>query len=301
LRGVGSTLLIGITSLFSNWKLWVLVYGVNLFFALFIAFPFNSFFKTSIGDSLAGNESLNRFDYTFISDFLNKYGLGFDQILKQSFFVGALFLLLSIFLMGGIVERFLQKDTKFNFKNFWVACHQNFWRLLRLTIYYLLIHLLIAAIFFKIFSIGGLSPFDLESDTALIFRIKLIGGLYLFFAALVMMFQDYAKLEVVKADDKWITNSALSGIDFVFKHFLSCLILFLIQILLFGLLTFVYITIRKQFFMSSNGTIFLALFLGQIFIFGRVGLKLLRLSVARELLWFAELDHEGSQREKKSL
>ena len=281
MKGVRNVFFIGIKALFSNWKMWLIVYGANVFFALFIAFPFNSFLKFSIGNSLAVNESLNRFDYTFISDFLNEYGIGFSQILKQSYFVLALFFLLSIFLMGGIVNTYLQKNATFNYKDFWVACHQNFWKLLRLTIYYFLIHLVLAGFFFGIFSIGGLSPFDLESDAALISKIKWFGGAYIFVAALFMMFQDYVKVSVVKDGQRWITNASMSGIGFVYNNFLSCFLLFLIQVLFFGLIVFVYTTIRKQFFISSEGTILLALFLGQIFIFGRIGLKLLRLSVAR--------------------
>ena len=284
----------GIKLLFSNWKLWLLVYGANVFFALFIAFPFNSFFKSSIGNSLAVNESLKRFDYTFISDFLNEYGIGFSQILKQSYFVLALFLLLSIFLMGGIVNAYLQKNATFNYKDFWAACHQNFWKLFRLTVYYFLMHLVLVAIFFSLFSIGGLSPFDLESDTVLISKIRWFGGAYVFFAALLMMFQDYVKISVVKDGQRLIMNASMAGIRFVFKNFLSCFLLFLIQVLFFGMMIFVYTTIRKQFFMSSEGTILLALFLGQIFIFGRIGLKLLRLSVATRLIRSVELESGDS-------
>ncbi len=272
----------GLKALFSNWEMWLLVYGVNVFFALFVALPFNSFFKSSLGNSLAVNESLNRFDYTFISDFLNEYGLGFSQVLNQSYFVLALFLLLSVFLMGGIIDSLLGKRAEFSFKAFWTACHHHFWRLLRLTIYYFLFHIGLLLIFVQIFSIGGLSPFELETDADVISRVQWVGGFYLFFVALIMMFQDYAKVKVVQTDERWITNSALAGIGFTFRHFFACMFLFIIQVLFFVFMTFVYITIRKQFFMSSEGTILLALFLGQIYLFGRMGVKLLRLSIAGE-------------------
>ena len=280
MRGIRKALVGGVKSIFSNWKMWLLVYGTNVFFALFIALPFNAFFKDSIGTSLEVNESLKRFDYTFISDFLNEYGFGFNQILKQSYFVVALFLLLSIFLSGGIVETFLNRNNKFSFSSFWKACHHHFWRMFRLAIYYLLMHLLLLLVFFQIFSIGGLSPFELESDAVVISRVVWVGGFYVLFFALFMMFHDYAKIKVVQADERWMTKPALAGLGFTFRHFISCFILFLIQALFFLLLTFIYVTIRKQFFMSSEGSILLGLFLGQVYLLGRMGVKLLRLGVA---------------------
>lgn len=270
--------------LLKHWKMWLLIYGVNLSFGLLITLPFNAFFKNGLLYSMSPAESLKRFDYTFIMDFLNLYGFSFSSMLNSSYFILIPFFLLNVFLMAAMTAVYVNQNDQISSKTFFSGGVEYFWRFLRLSIYFLLIHLLVLFIFFKIFSLGGLSPFEIESDTVLINRFKWIGLGYLIILSLIFMIQDYAKVFVVKEDKIIITQSFIKVLPFVGKYFLQTFTLFFMTGVIFVLILGLYVFIRKSFFTSSESTLLLALVLGQAFILLRIGIKLLRISTAAKLV-----------------
>lgn len=270
----------GLKLLTQHWKMWGLVYLLNLLFGLIVALPFNALFKSGVAYSMSPAESLKRFDYSFIMDFLNQNGFAFSSLLNSSYFVLIPFFLLNVFLMGGITGSFVKHKEQFSFRHFWQEGGLYFWRMLRLTFYFMLIHGFVALIFFKIFSLGGLSPFEIESDSVLISRFHWLAFFYGLFLVIIFLIHDYVKVRLVKEDRSIFTQSFLNVFPFIGKYFLKVFPLFLIHVLLFAVLTGAYVLIRKSFFMSSEGTLLLALILGQFFIIGRIGIKLLRISTA---------------------
>ena len=270
-------------ALFRLIKVWFWVYLLNLVVAFAMAWPLKGLLGKTVGDSLAINDSLERFDYGFLSDFLREYGLGFSQLINQSWILVLVFVFFIAWLSGAIVHAFLSNQSP-SASAFWQNGTKYFWRMLRMTLYFLLIQAFVFFLAYKVFSFGGLSPFEIDTDTGLIKRFQWSLILYAVLLSITMLWSDYSKVLIVKKDQKWIFNEMIEGLIFPFKQFKYAIPLFLLCAINLAIAFALYYFLRSAFTMNSDLTIFLALILGQIFIFARVGIRLLRISCADQLI-----------------
>lgn len=188
------------------------------------------------------------------------------------------YLLLSIFLVGGILNVFKNREQGYNLMIFWSGCSKYFWRMLRLTIYFLLIQLVIFGLFFTLFtSFASGWPERIHNEGAIVQRGLLLLPIYLLISTVFFMIQDYAKIHVVATDKSILFQPILQAFKWVFKNFSQTFLLYLLNLLTFGLLFFIY-------WQLDGGNAILAAFLiGQFFILTRIGTKLLNLASATEL------------------
>jgi len=272
----------GWRTLFSHKKMWLMVYIFNVMFAVIILLPANNFLSNTIGNSLASDKILKKFDYPYISDIIDHHTFTMSMIKDQSIVLIILFLLFSIFLMGGIIGTI--RSGEFSFRLFWSDCGYYFWRLFRLTLFFFIIHGILLWLATQTFSSIGLNPFEMESDIAFVRQFKLVGAIYLIFAVFIFMIQDYSKLQIVKMDRRLITQPILNSIKLILKNFFPCLLLYFFNICFFFLVIGIYYFINISFEMTSDGTIFLAFIMGQLLLILRVGLKFLNLMSANYLM-----------------
>jgi len=269
---------LGLKTIFSKGKLWLLLYALNFLFAIFLAYPLSGFLGTRLGHTLAADTLFERFDYAISNDFINEYGAAFGVILNQSVVGIGLYLLLSVFLVGGILNSLKVKEKTYSLATFWSGGGQYFWRMLRLTIYFLLMQIVVLVAFFMLFSTltaGGLERFHNEGD--IIKRGLIILPLYLLVATIFFMIHDYAKIHVVATDKNLLFQPIRQAFGWVFKNFSQTFLLYLLNLLTFGLLFFIYLKL-------DGGTAIFAVFLiGQFFVLARIGTKLLNLASATEL------------------
>lgn len=265
----------GLKKIFSKGKLWLLLYALNFLFAIFLAFPLSGFLGEKLGTTLAADQLLEKFDFAIANDFINEYGDSLGVILNQSVLGIGLYLLLSVFLIGGILNVLMSDKEAYSLDDFWKGGGKYFWRMLRLTIYFLLVQIAIFGLFFTLFSIltsGGLERFHNEGE--IVKRGFYILPFYLFFSTVFFMIQDYAKIQIVAMDQSVIFRPILNTFRWVFNNFSQTFFLYLLNLLTFGLLFFIY-------FKLDGGNAILAIFfIGQFFIIARIGIKLLNLASA---------------------
>lgn len=275
----------GWKQIFANKRMWILLYLLNLGIALIAAFPISGIFSKSLGQSLELTRSLNGFDYSFINELLREYQTGFNIILQQSVGFTILYLLIFIFLMGGILSVFKDHTSSFSFSNFWKACGKYFWRLLRLSIYFLIIQGILLAIFASLYMslTNGMSPFKNFSEATLITTFQILAPIYIILAIIVFMIHDYAKIHVVHEDKSIISFPILQTFALVFKNFFSCFGLYLLNILSLLILTGIYWLASSNMQGTSMSSICILFITIQLFIFTRLGLKLLNLASANHL------------------
>lgn len=269
--------------LFNHKKMWMMVYLFNVLFAAIMLLPAKNFLTNTIGNSLAADKILKKFDYPYISDIIDNHIFTMSMIKDQSIVVIILFLFFSIFMMGGIIGS-IRRGQGFSFRPFWSDCGYYFWRFLRLTIFFLIIHAIALTLAGFAFSSIGLNPFKMESDAVFVTRFKIVGTIYLFLAVFIFMIQDYAKLQIVKMDKTFINRPILQSIRLIFKNFFPCLLLYLINIFFFLLIAGLYYLLRTNLKMTSDGTILMAFLIGQLFLMVRIGLKFLNLMSANHLM-----------------
>jgi len=263
----------------NNKRLLGIWYVFTFCLALLTAIPFSGFLSKTIGNSLAANELLNEFNYTIISDFLNEYGKGLFPIFNQSIGMLLLFFVGAIFLMGGVLNVFKNQGIHYRAANFWEGSAKYFWRLLRLSIYFLLIHTALLLVFVLILfaQAEGFNPFKAQSEMVFINAIRYVGVIYLFFAVIVAMIHDYAKIHVIHQEIFLMTRPIVETLGLVFKNFIPFFFLFLLNLLTLALFVWLYTIISNK---IPNETIWLAFLIGQLFVLLRITLKLVNLAGA---------------------
>ncbi len=263
---------------FRKKKLWLLLYALNIGFAILLAYPLVGFLEEKLGTTLAADVLFEQFDYAIVNDFMDQYGNSIWLVFNQTKAMLFVYLLFSAFLVGGILHVFRTRNEVFRLSNFWSACGRYFWRMLRLTIYFLIVQALLLLLFFTLFSsltTGGLERFHNEGEIIQVGLIML--PFYLLFAMVFFMVQDYTKIHIVQEDKIILFKPIWQAIRLVFKNLPQTFLLYLINLLTFGLLFFMYWHI------DFNSSVLFAFLLGQAFVLARIGTKLLNLASATVL------------------
>ncbi len=268
-----------------NIKLWSLLYLINLLFAGLVVVPLLSYLGDKLEFTKATDRLIGGFDFTLVNDFLNQYPEFLGLVTTQTVVVGILFILLYIFLTGGILTRLKNIETDLHrFENFWAGCGKYFWRLLRLSFYFILIHLAVAGLFFAFFNWsvkGGLDYFT--SEAAIFFRAEVSLFFYGIFALFFFMVHDYAKVLVVMNNRRLVFQDFWGAFKFGIKNIK---ITFGLYLLLFGLfaLTSVLYGVADS-FIHRMGIPSLCLFLtGQVYVLLQIGFKLMNLGSVVKVL-----------------
>jgi len=207
------------------------------------------------------------FDYTVMHDFLANYEVSISAFTELTLVIALIYLVFSIFTAGGIIQVFHKKEQEKNLRNFWSGCSYYFWRMLRVTLYFLLIHAVVAGLFGFVFM--QLAPESPDSELQYINLLNIIFPLYLVAAIIVAMWQDFTKIKVVQRDENILVKSFKAATRFVFSNFGKVGLFYLLNLLTLG---FIYLLYRggNLTFTGMNAVFFL----GQFLIIGRIGIKL---------------------------
>jgi len=184
---------------FGELKLWGLLYVLNFLFAFMVSYPAFQFLNKKLAHSMALDKMAERFDYTVFNDILNEHGEVVDFITNQGVLTVVLFLLLSVYLVGGILNRFRLNSESGDARSFWNGGARYYWRIFFLTLTFLIVQGLIAFVFFSLFNFltdGGLERF--HSEASIYRRAVIIFAVYSVFACIFWIIQDYAKVILVR-------------------------------------------------------------------------------------------------------
>ncbi|HFC00937.1 MAG TPA: hypothetical protein ENJ53_09060, partial [Phaeodactylibacter sp.] len=245
----------GWKKVWENKRMWILLYLLNFVFALLSAGPFSDFLKKTVGETVATAQMLDGFDYTFISDFMREYGEGFSVILNLSLGIMLLYFLFSIFWMGGILSILKNKNTKFQVQYFLQSSAYFFWRLVRLTFYFILIQVAVFGSFAFILMQMGISPFEVKSEIKIINTMKFMLPIYLLITTVFFMIQDYAKVHIIHHKIGYITQPIREAFRFVYQNFKKCFGLYLLNLLTFLFFFGVYWLASNSFQSNTDSTI----------------------------------------------
>lgn len=261
----------GLKQSLKAWQIWGVIYVLNFLFTLVVVAPITKLLQDKIGHSLLPAVWKEGFNYTVVNDFLSNYDVSIVAFTQLALIVGILYFFLSVFTAGGVINVFFQGNSGQRFRDFCLGCTRFFWRMLRITFYFLLIHGLVAGLLgFIFFTLSkGFSPDAVESEWEIINAFKLIAPIYLFFAVLVSAWQDFTKIQAVRRDELLLFGVFKEASSFVAQNFLKVLFFYLLNILTLGLFYLIY-RYGSLTFTSMNGVFFF----GQVLILGRLGIKL---------------------------
>lgn len=267
------------------WKISLIYWASTLGLSLIVALPFRSTLLAETGNSMILHDLVAGFNYTYLNDFLQNYGSALSPIMNQSFLVLLAQLILLVFFAGGLTKTLVAKPSIYDGRLFWGGSGHYFWRMLRLTLFFVVLHAIVLVLFGWLYLkvTKGMSPANLESEAIITSCLRWLVPLYVLVAAIPMLWQDYAKLQLVHADATWIWPSIRKSGAFVRGSFPKAYGLYLLSLastlLLFGL----NYLLQEAFAIQSVGTIFLSLILTQLLVVTRFALKVLTLGSARAL------------------
>ncbi len=261
-------------------KVVFLLYISVVALAVFAAYPFQQYWSSKVGHSLMLSDMIKGFDYTLINDFNNTYGMGLSPILQQSSILLIVFALVLVFFMGGILALFKQQGNNYDGNLFWSASATYFWRMFRLTFIFAIIHAFVFWLFIQLYLslTQGMSPNNLMTDTVLFSTFYMLLFLYLLVGAFFFMWHDYAKVQLVKNDNRWVVKSIFLSLGFTLKNPFKTYSLYLLNMLLLVLLFALNYGISHFLVVASGTTILLSLLLSQVLVLARLYVKLLNLS-----------------------
>ncbi len=197
----------------------LVLYLVNLAFALLVAGPFYALAKADLGHSLLGR-NLETLDFVWLGELVYRYQTMAPAV--GAWLLGSvlLYALLSVFLSGGTIGRLLDADGRTTARSFFSDCGRYFGRFLRLFLlalpfYFLALGAVPAALS------ALLGPLDETARTAWTpFGITLgRTAVTLLALSLVHMVFDYARVRIVTEDDPGVFRALRAALLFLGRRF----------------------------------------------------------------------------------
>ncbi|MEL7221914.1 MAG: hypothetical protein AAGJ93_11385 [Bacteroidota bacterium] len=261
------------------WRVLIPFYTITLLLAGLTALPWRALIYAEAGQSLILTDLVKGFNYTFLNDFLQNYGAALGPLLNLSLLALIPYLLAMVFLVAGLIALIVKAPATYERAVFWGGGGEYFSRILRLTLLFLLVHGLVLFLFIWLYLtvIQGASPAKLDNEGIITASLNWIIPLYVLVAAFVFMWQDYAKVFLIRQKERWIWRPIGQSIRFVVQNFKDCYITYLLNMLLLALVFLVNHLITAAFEIDSAYTIFASFLISQVFLLARYVLKVVNL------------------------
>lgn len=265
-------------------RLLLILWVVNVVFALLIAGPFFALFSSDLGHSLLGR-NLQTLDFVWIGDLLYRYQDIAPAALAAVAIPVVLYALVYVFLNGGIIGRLLDGEGRTTPQTFFSDCGRYFWTFVRLF----LASLLFYALAFGVVLEAAAALLKPVSETALTeWQDFWISGLHsvaaLLFLSLVHMIFDYARIRVVAEDDRRVLHALMAALRFVGRRFFRAWFLYLLVAAGFIAGTAIYAMAGQAIPPEGLAWTGLAILWGQAFIAFRLWTKMVFFSAQAEYL-----------------
>lgn len=291
------------------------VFAVTVISALPLSLIMRGALRTHLGGSLAADQAARGVNYLWWTEFQAQGGaladtfettiIGFAAVLDNLstlldaesrppaiLWLGATYVLLWLFLAGGILDRYARARPTRSYE-FFTACGVYFVRFLRMAP-------IIALTYYLLFAV--VHPFLLEDlfdtftrgvtveRTAFLWRL----GLYVVFGALVLLASivfDYAKARAVIEDRRSMIGAVAAGVRFVRRNFAAVASLYLLNGTMFVAVLVLYAVFAPGASLTGAG-MWLGFALGQLYLLARLWVRLV--FFASEISLFqGRLAHSG--------
>jgi hypothetical protein len=183
------------------------------------------------------------------------------------------FVLLQIFLAGGIIDRFA-RDTRLGSYGFLAACGATFFRLLRLGIIALAIYKLLFLFIHPAMDAAyrwWTHDVTVERNAFAVYALTTVA--FLLIVAAVNLVFDFAKIRLVVEDRRSAIGALVAGLRFVLRQPLAAAGLYALNVVVFGAVLAVYAFIAPSAAVSGWALVWTLLVM-QLFILARLWARL---------------------------
>ena len=227
-------------------KMLVYLWLVNFLFSLILVAPFYSLLQKDFSRSLIGERLIQGIDMLWLGDLVYKYQDVASLFLGWTLVPAILFLLLYIFLNGGIIGRIVAGEEKVNFSSFFGDCGKYFWRFLRVFLISLIGYILVVGILGRVISaLTKALTKNASTQWTLIIASFLRLLILLLLFSVIKMFFDYVKVGLAAEQSKKALRGTLLNFAFLGKRFFKAWGLFLLVGLMFIALSVIYLAVAR--------------------------------------------------------
>jgi len=200
-------------------RLLAILWVVNIVYAAIVAFPFVFLVQTELGHSFLGS-NVRPFDLMWLGEAVLKYQDAMPAVIGGLVVSGLLFLVLYVFLNGGIIGRLLDREGRPTLQAFFGDCGRYFWRFVRLFLASLVFLILTFGVILRLLS--ALMNLWLENawtewPSVILRNLHFLVALLLL--SIVHMVFDYARIAVVADEETKILRALRQALNFLKKRF----------------------------------------------------------------------------------
>ena len=227
-------------------RLAVRLWAINLIFSLFAVGPFFFLMMKHMSHSFSGEHALQKLDIFWLADFVYRFMNITPALMGLTLLAAVLYLLLAVFLNGGIIGCLNRPEVKTTLADFFHDCGLYFWRFFRLFILSIPVYLAFLGIFFQLIK-AFLEIFNRRAATEwpalIISNLRFLTLLLLL--TMVAMFFDYVKIGLVTRGRKKVLKETWLTLKFIWRRFFKAWGLYLLAGLIFVALTLFYLEIAR--------------------------------------------------------
>lgn len=272
----------GVGTTFRKSRLLVILWVVNIVYAAVVAFPFILLVQRELGHSFLGS-NVQPVDLMWLGEAILKYQDALPILLGGLIVPALLFLVLQVFLNGGIVGRLLDREGRPTLQAFFGDCGRYFWRFVRLFLASLVFLVVTLGVILKLLS-ALINPWLENAWTewlsVILRNLHFLAALLLL--SIVHMIFDYARIAVVADEETKVLRALRHALNFLKKRFFRSWVLYLVIIAGFLVGTVVFYAVLGLF----SGPTVLFVVLGfvwmQVYVLFRNWVKMLFFSAQAE-------------------
>jgi hypothetical protein len=244
--GIFKILLKGMVISFKKRRLAVRLWAVNLVFSLFVVGPFFFLMTKHMANSFSGERALQKLDIFWLGDFIYRYMNIAPALTGLLVLAALLYLILAVFLNGGIIGGLNRPEVKTTLADFFHDCGLYFWRFFRLLLLSVPVYLLFMGIFLPLLR-AFLAIFSRRAATEwpalIVSNLRFL--VLVLLLTIVAMFFDYVKIGLVTRGSNKVLKEIWLTLKFCARRFFRAWGLFLLAGLVFVALTLFYIEIAR--------------------------------------------------------
>ena len=269
-------------------RLWV----VNFLFAVLVTAPAAFLLIGHSAHSLTAAAILKKLDVHWLTDLSVRYLDASPAYVGLLVLAVGLYVLLAVFLNGGIIGCLARPETRPTLADFFHDCGLNFWPFFRLLLLSIPAYLLALVLFFPLLRVL-LEALQRRATTewpALVAaNIRILSLILLL--GLVSMFFDYVKIGLATGGRRSVLKTARLTLKFLWRRFFRAWALYLLAGLAFILLTLFYLEVARLLPKDRPLLVLVFFVWQQLYVLGRQASRVL--FFATELEFFRQHDKTG--------
>ena len=219
---------------------------INFIFSALIVTPVYFLMKKDFSGSLMSDQILKGTELLWLGDIIYKYQDILPALVGWFLIPGIFFMVLYIFLYGGIIGRIAAQDEKINLTSFLSDCSRYFFPFLRVFLVSLVAYLVVFGGIHSIISaLFNLWKKSASTEWPLILASILEFLILILLFSIVRMFFDYVRVRLVVEKSKKAIRATLLNMSFIGKRFFSAWFLYLLVGLITVVLGLIYLAVYQ--------------------------------------------------------